>query len=170
MKSLIHVPSANHKMTTVTIFHASFAEFVTDTTRCSGERCPSFHALAASEEHATLALKCLELMICSLKRNICGVPEALMVSRRDRTNSQHDTTRISEALQYACVYWALHFSKGQDPRQDVLEALRSFLQNHLLHWMECLSILGELQTGLKSLASVTTTLSVSYRLAKRSDG
>ncbi|KAJ7824855.1 hypothetical protein B0H13DRAFT_1736937 [Mycena leptocephala] len=159
MKSLIHVPSANHKMTTVTVFHASFAEFVTDTTRCSGERCPSFHALAASEEHATLALRCLELMIRSLKRNICGVPEALTVSRRDRTNSQHDTTKIPEALRYACLYWALHFSKGQDPRQDVLDALRTFLQNHLLHWMECLSILGELQTSLKSLASVTTTLS-----------
>jgi hypothetical protein len=35
---------------------------------------------------------------------------------------------------------------------------------HLLHWIECLSVLGELGTGIKCLQVASTTLSVSCSL------
>jgi hypothetical protein len=168
VKSLIHVPSPTYRTATVTAFHASFPDFVTDPTRCSHARCPSFHALVPSEEHARLALKCLELMNCSLKYNICDVPENMTGSRRDATNLQCDRSKISEALRYACLYWASHLVEVQVADVAVFAALRTFLEEHLLHWMECLSILGELQTGVNSLADVTTTLSVSHLLVTRS--
>jgi hypothetical protein len=169
LKSLIHIPSPTHRSAIVTAFHASFRDFVTDPTRCSRERCPSFHLLVPSEEHGMLTLKCLELMNCSLKYNICGVSKNKTISLMGRTNLHHDTSRIPEALRYACLYWASHFGEVQVPDATVFAALHIFLGEHLLHWIECLSILGELQAGVNSLASMTLHLSVSHQLLTRSE-
>ncbi|KAJ7869306.1 quinon protein alcohol dehydrogenase-like superfamily [Mycena olivaceomarginata] len=157
VRSLIHVP--NHgTTTTVTAFHTSFPDFVTDPTRCSRERCPTFRPLVRSECHAMLAHKCLELMNRSLRYNICDVVEELTVSCKEATNLENDMSKISEALRYACVYWASHFAL-QAADVPVIAALRTFLYNHLLHWIECLSVLGELPKGLTSLVSAATALS-----------
>jgi len=85
----------------------------------------------------------------------------LTVSRREATNLPHYINNISEALKYSCIYWASHLTEIQAPTLKLVDALLEFLQHHLLHWIECLSVLGELQTGLKSLGNVTTVLSVS---------
>jgi nucleoside-triphosphatase THEP1 len=159
LTSVIHVPT--HEAAAITPFHASFLDFVTDPTRCSRKRDPPFCALVASEGHGMLALKCLEQMNRSLKYNICEVPEELTVSRRGTTNSPDNSMKISEALKYSCLYWASHFFDAQLPGVDLIDALDTFLHKHLLHWIECLSELGELQTGIPSLKSAATALSVS---------
>ena len=159
LKSVIHIPT--HEEATVTPFHASFPDFLTDPTRCSCTCDPSFSALVASEGHEMLALKCLKEMNCSLKYNICEVPKELTISRRGMTNSPDNSKKISEVLKYSCIYWASHFSEAQLSGDDLIDALDAFLHKHLLHWIECLSELGELQTGIPSLKSVSTALSVS---------
>jgi hypothetical protein len=156
---VIHVPT--HEEAAVTTFHASFPDFVTDPTRCLGKCDPSFSVLLASEGHEMLALKCLKEMNRSLKYNICEVPKELTVSRRETMNSPDNRKKISEALKYSCIYWASHFFEAQLPGVDLIDVLGTFLHKHLLHWIECLSELGELQTGILSLRSVATALSVS---------
>ena len=160
LKSVIHVPT--NEGGAVTPFHASFPDFVTDPTRCLRKRDPPFSVLIASEGHEMLALKCLEQMNCSLKYNICEVPKGLTVSRRKTTNSPDNGKKMSEALNYSCIYWASHFSEAQLSGDDLIDALDTFLHKHLLHWIECLSELGELQTGITSLRNVSTALSVSF--------
>jgi hypothetical protein len=108
-----------------------------------------------------LALKCLEHMNCSLKYNICDVPEELTVSRRGTTNSPDNIGKISEALKYSCLYWASHLAEVQVTGNDLVTSLHVFLHEHLLHWIECLSVLSELAMGLKSLRSAATALAVS---------
>ena len=159
LKSVIHIPT--HEEATVTPFHASFPDFLTDPTRCSRTCDPSFSALVASEGHEMLALKCLKEMNCSLKYNICEVPKELTISRRGMTNSPDNSKKIPEVLKYSCIYWASHFSEAQLSGDDLIDSLHAFLHKHLLHWIECLSELGELQTGIPSLKSVSTALSVS---------
>jgi nucleoside-triphosphatase THEP1 len=158
LRSVIHIPT--DKKAVVAPFHASFPDFVTDPARCSPERCPSFKVLVAHEGHELLALQCLKLMICSLKYNICGVPEELTVSRRGTTNS-NDISKISEALKYACLYWASHLAESQICGADLVTALGVFLNKYLLHWIECLSSMDELETGVRSLVSASAVLSVS---------
>ncbi|KAF8972051.1 hypothetical protein BDZ97DRAFT_1913295 [Flammula alnicola] len=140
-------------------FHASFPDFITDSTRCSPKSYPSFPALVSSEGHEMLALKCLEHMNRSLKYNICNIPEELTLSRREATNSLDNIGEISEALKYSCLYWASHLAEVQISGSDLVTVLFVFLHTHFLHWIECLSVLGELQTGLKSLESATAVLS-----------
>ena len=159
LTSVIHVPT--HEENAVTPFHASFHDYVTDCTRCSRKCDPPFSALVASEGHEMLALKCLKEMNRSLKYNICEVPKELTVSRMETTNSPDNKRKISEALKYLCLYWASHFSDAQLPGDDLIDVLDTFLHKHLLHWIECLSELGELQIGIPSLRCVATALSVS---------
>ena len=159
LTSVIHVPT--HEEAAVTPFHASFPDFITDPTRCSRECNQQFCVLVASEGHEMLALKCLEQMNRSLKYNICEVPKESTVSRRGTTNSPDNSGKISEALKYSCLHWASHFFEAQRSRVDLIDALDTFLHKHLLHWIECLSTLGELQTGIPSLGSTATALSVS---------
>ena len=160
LTSVIHLPT--NEDAAVTPFHASFPDFVTDPTRCSCKRNLSFCALVASDGHELLALKCLEQMNCSLKYNICDVPKELTVSRRGATNSPDNRKKISEELKYSCIYWASHFLEAGLSGDNLFHALDTFLHKHLLHWIECLSELGELQTGIPSLKSVVTALSVSH--------
>ena len=53
-----------------------------------------------------------------------------------------------------------------DPLADAARVhahLHTFADEHLLHWSECLSALGELESGLKSLGKATEAISVSAR-------
>ena len=158
LTSVIHIPT--DEAAAVTIFHASFPDFLTDPTRC--KRDPPFCVLVASEGHEMLALKCLEQMNCLLKYNICEVPKELTVSRRGTTNSPDNSRKIPEALKYSCIHWASHLNEALLPGDDLIDAFHTFLHEHLLHWIECLSELGELQTGISSLRSASTALSVSF--------
>ena len=167
LKSVIHVP--DQEDATVTLFHASFFDFVTTPTRCTPERSPSFHALVASEGHHQLALKCLEHMNDLLKYNICDAPNAKTVSRQATTNSPDNVSKIPEALKYSCLHWAFHLVGIQPelPGPKIATALCHFLRTHLLHWMECLSVLDELETGIETLRIASTSLSVSRSLRGR---
>ncbi|THU81077.1 hypothetical protein K435DRAFT_579283, partial [Dendrothele bispora CBS 962.96] len=158
LASVIYIPINNNSDPVVTPFHASFPDFLIDVTRCSHQRCPSFGALIPSEGHEMLALRCLQLMNTELKYNICDVPKEQTVSRRGTTNSLYETQKIPAALRYSCVYWASHLSKVQKLRSDLVNALDDFLKKHLLHWMECLSLLNKLEAGVKSLATARTSL------------
>ena len=164
LTSVIHIP--DHPGTVVAPFHASFPDFITNPKRCAPQcfssKRSSFPALDASEGHKLLALKCLEQMNGSLKYNICEIQKELTVSCRDRTNSPENVDKISEALKYSCIYWAAHLAEVKEFHPILVNNLCIFLHKHLLHWIECLSILSELQTGVKSLGSIVTILSVSY--------
>jgi hypothetical protein len=162
LNSVVNVPDKEEA--TVTLFHASFFDFVTDPTRCAAERCRSFKALVTSEGHEQLALKCLLHMNGLLKYNICGVPKEVTTSCRTRTNSPDNVGKISESLKYSCLYWAAHLAGLQPglPGTRIAAALRDFLRTHLLHWIECLSVLGELKVGIQSLQIASATLSVSF--------
>ena len=63
--------------------------------------------------------------------------------------------------------WAVHLADGfSHPLADislVLKHLCRFSDEHLLHWFECLSVFGELETGLVSLSKADETLSVSAK-------
>jgi hypothetical protein len=159
LSSVIHIPTQEHAA--VAPFHASFPDFITDPARCSPKDPPRFPALVPSESHEMLALKCLQCMNGSLKYNICGALEESTVSRRDATNLPDSRGKVPEELKYSCLYWVSHLAEVPTPTAELVEALRKFLYEHLLHWIECLSILGELQTGITSLQNATPILSVS---------
>jgi hypothetical protein len=68
-------------------------------------------------------------------------------------------TSLSPNLQYACRYWVDHLKQSQQYVVD-RDTMHLFLQKHLLHWLEAMSLIREsnrcvhLLDGLQAIADV----------------
>jgi hypothetical protein len=59
-------------------------------------------------------------------------------------------------VQYACLHWVFHYQAAQTPLKDDGDVY-VFLQRHLLHWIEALSLMhreSECVRSIKNLQSV----------------
>ena len=144
LQSVIRAPDNG----SVSIFHASFPAFIIDPNRCLR------HSVVASHAHHQLAIKYLHSLNTSLRRNICHLPEGRMTTLPHKITDA--SVIISETLRYSCLCWASHLSEALAslPADAVpmLDHLCTFANNHLLHWFECLSEFGELESGLNRFA------------------
>lgn len=147
LHSVLLVPDSDK--VPIRIFHRSFPDYLMDPERCTN---PSFR-LDTKDQHAKMTLCCLELMKTKLERNLCKLPRYAMncdvedlISRRQEF--------IGDALEYACMFWAKHLRAGGKPH-DQTEALicllYHFFQQHLLAWLEVLSIMNELRVAVYAL-------------------
>jgi hypothetical protein len=143
----------------VRLFHPSFPDFITDKGRCSDAR---FLAKRA-EGHLWLAIRCLEIMNAGLRENICdledpSLPNCEVVDLELRL--EHAT---SPELRYACKYWHVHICLAAVTSPELVKCLEIFCTSHLLHWVELLSLLDNIQRlmGSNSMRSLLTCLEVS---------
>jgi len=127
-------------------FHKSFLDFIVNPTRCSDPRfyiCPDYQI--------ELFLRCLELMDKSLKKNICSMPDYALNSEVEDLRERIEESGIRGALEYACRSWHNHLIVGTDRTADVVSALRHFLEEKFLFWLEVLSILGAVGDAVRAL-------------------
>jgi hypothetical protein len=142
---------------TVLTFHPSFRDFLVDSRRCSNER---FLVNPAEHQHELL-YRCLQLLNNNLRYDICGI------QRPGRANTDvHDlSTRLEwsvpEAVRYACQFWPVHLVACGSLSQYVSAVLLEFCTNHLLHWIETLSLLGKLSSAAKHLPWIMAWCQVS---------
>jgi hypothetical protein len=123
------------------VHHKSFPDFI------MGPSCPSEFQIKESEHHEDLAKHCLEVMNRQLKYNICQVP----VPSEDQFKDLDDLLKkglqighISEELQYAACYWANHLSRVQNMDSSCVDLLEAFSKEHLMHWLETLAYIKQL--------------------------
>ncbi|KAJ9270399.1 hypothetical protein DTO212C5_3642 [Paecilomyces variotii] len=144
--SVLNVPrNANQP---VRLFHLSFRDFLLDPRRKN-----NVFWVNGKERHGKVAVQCLTLMRRLLRKNICNLPH--VGALRDEIDDQTRHDCLPMELQYACRYWIYHLQEG-DIRDE--EGVQSFLTEHLLHWLEALSILGHVSesiSGLGFLQSIT---------------
>lgn len=101
-----------------------------------------------------IAIQSLATMRGSLQKNICNLPSygTLRMEIDPQTINQHLLTD----LQYACRYWVHHLEQSEVHFTEMDNAFL-FLQEHFLHWVEAMSILGfvsEVVEGINLLQSV----------------
>ncbi|KAJ6098857.1 NACHT and WD40 domain protein [Penicillium canescens] len=121
----------------VRLFHLSFRDFLLD----SETRHKTPFWISEEQVHQRLTARCLK--ICgSLKQNVC---ELSYSATRERIESRVIAQCFPPEMQYSCHYWAHHLARStKDPAEieELLSPVHSFLQQHFLHWMEAMSILG----------------------------
>jgi hypothetical protein len=134
------------------VFHKSFPDFLTDQNRCKNEKFfvePTVH-------HAEILLSCLRLMKGRLKRNICNLDDHAVLSEvKDLFTRKKDC--IGDALEYACQFWTKHLLviPGSSPHiQEVQGAIDQFFAKNFLHWIEVLSLVGNLDVGIYGISDV----------------
>lgn len=122
---------------TIRVLHPSFADFLMTKTRCVKDTW--FFDRSTCHEH--LALRCLESMNAVLKRNMCK-----MTLSKPLKNEC-----LAEAVSYACLYWVDHICLIKEKSPHIMDSLSAFLYQHLLHWFEAMSILGEARSTVSIL-------------------
>jgi hypothetical protein len=148
LKSLHSVISSSDANTVITIFHASFPDFLVDTTRCN-----AIPVISITESHLNLARWCLQLMNQCLIQNI-------MKSDRRQAGGSVMTDKNANGLIYACTFWGSHI-EGDDSVLSLTKELEMFLDHHILQWLEVLSLLGRLEMSIEVLQRLMDYQSVS---------
>ncbi|EPS43385.1 hypothetical protein H072_2594 [Dactylellina haptotyla CBS 200.50] len=150
LHSVLNVPNDRH--TPVRLFHASFRDFLFQ------ER--SQFWIDELKSHRVIASKCIQLMSSpnGLKRNICCLrSEGTFRSKIDKA---HIESCLSPELQYACLYWVHHITQGGERQLIDGGQSHGFLQEHLLHWLEAVSLLGSLTETLSMIDALAAVVEV----------
>lgn len=157
LHSVLNVPK--YPNSPVKLFHLSFRDFLIGTS----DRDQKHDFLVNEREtHANLAHQCLALLSKdgSIKQDICelGAPGKL---RCDIHPSLIDTC-LPPHVRYACLYWVFHLKESGGRISDDDETHR-FLIKHLIHWLEALSLLGNIGGSLDMVDHLMAMVSVSER-------
>jgi len=152
LRSVLNVPEDESQP--VRLFHLSFRDFLLDPQRCSDFR----FQIDEKERHTTLFRKCME-HIFQLGENICDLwgPGVLITEIPDDTIQKS----IPPHVQYACRYWLDHWRLGNLVEEDI-KTIQEFLEQHFLHWLEGLSLIGEVSNGAHIIIALEEILSVSF--------
>jgi len=151
--SVVNVPEDESQP--VRLFHLSFRDFLLDSQRCSDSR----FQIDEEDRHTSLFRKCMS-HISQLQENICNLwgPGVLITEIPDDTIQNS----IPPHVQYACRYWFDHWRLGNPlALEEDIKIIRQFLEQHFLHWLEGLSLIGEVSNGAQMIITLEEMLSVS---------
>jgi hypothetical protein len=115
------------------------------------------------QAHKAVADKCIQLMSTNLKRDICGLytPGA----RATDIKSSQVEKYLPPEVQYACLYWVEHLQRGGAQLCDDGQ-VHQFLQEHLLHWLEALSLMQKTSEAILVIISLESIIAVSESLSR----
>ncbi|KAL4750943.1 hypothetical protein BDW72DRAFT_193470 [Aspergillus terricola var. indicus] len=128
-QSVLSIP--NHRDLPVRILHLSFRDFLVKS------RTKFF--VDERQKHKAIVKSCLKIMRSCLRNNICNL--ASPGTRRAHISNRTIRQYLPLELQYSCHYWTHHLEQAQ-PSTSEIEDVRVFLQEHFLHWVEAMSLLG----------------------------
>ena len=137
----------------IRLLHPSFRDFLHDKQRCHDE----LFWVDEKKAHAAIVDSCLCVM-SRLKRDICCLhkPSALA----SMVKSDKVERYLPVELQYACRYWVEHLLKSKLQLYDD-DHIHAFLRQHLLHWLEALSLMGKTSEGILAITSLESIVVVS---------
>jgi hypothetical protein len=145
---------------TVSTFHPSFRDFLGDPRRCSD----GHFLVKPAEHHSELLHRCLQLLNEHLKHDVCGIRSPGLANVEIHDLSGRLSKAVPEAVRYACKYWQVHFVASGSLSESVSAALLELCTDHLFHWLEVVSLLGELSSVGKHLPRSIAWCQVSISL------
>jgi hypothetical protein len=132
----------------VRALHPSFADFLTDSARCSDSR----FLILEPVHHEAIAVRCLSVLNEHLRRDICSLGNSHMLAGRPNPDTGERIARcIKPELGYSCCYWFEHLGKCVET-STVLVELETFARTHILHWLECMSLLAEMEAAVTGVS------------------
>lgn len=157
LRSVLIVPDSSEEP--VEVFHGSFRSFLVEEAHGDFRISPdiahdhmfdrTFDALTANDNRA-------------LQRDICNLRDpALNANKVDRgVVKQH----IPVNLQYSCRFWASHLETADSSERSAYlqddGPIYAFLRQHLLHWLEVLSLIRLTHDAILAINSLDRILKV----------
>ncbi|KAL3473297.1 hypothetical protein BJX99DRAFT_261485 [Aspergillus californicus] len=133
LHSVLDIPSDNYD-TPVRLLHLSFRDFLLD----PKQKQDNPFWIDEQDTNQTILSQSLRVM-ANLRRNICnlsgdGVP-------RQKISKDSVDRYVRPEMKHSCRYWTQYLSRCKSPVSSK-ESIRNFLQEHFLHWVEVMIILG----------------------------
>ncbi|KAI1593030.1 WD40 repeat [Pyrenophora tritici-repentis] len=157
LHSVLSVPDSEDAP--VRLLHLSFREFLVDPQK----KGKSLFWVDEESTHSKLAFRCLELMSgpSGLHQDMCSLPGPGTL--RSEIEEGRIISSLSPDLQYACRYWVDHLKQSQQEIVD-RDTTHLFLLQHLLHWLEAMSLVRELSRCVDLLDSLQALAGPSAKL------
>lgn len=140
---------------TITIIHPSFPEFLVDPSRCV----QSEFVVRPQLHHTMLAKYCLQTLNQALRHNPCDLQDTSVLNCQITDLACLVARSLSTHLQYVARYWAYHLCNASVD-EELLNLLERFCKAHLLHWLELLSLIGDVDAAVDALRSSQIKLKV----------
>jgi hypothetical protein len=150
MHTISHLGCVVQQGSSIRVLHPSFADFLMTQQRC-GRDIWFFDSVIY---HRRLAFRCLDRMSSVLKRNMCNMTLSI-----DRANES-----LPEDVSYSCLFWIDHICVIEEDLTPVIDGLHIFLDRHLLHWFEAMSILKRSRDTISLIDRLLNWLRVSSSL------
>jgi hypothetical protein len=136
--------------TNLRVSHDSLRGFVVNPLRCRFTQ----YLVSPAKSHEALLCRCISLLSEHLRQDICEV-RSPGVANADVPDLRTRIARyIPDAVRYACVVWPVHLAGSGSLSETVSAALLHFCTEHLLHWLEALSLLEELDSAHNHIPKV----------------
>ncbi|CAI7660079.1 unnamed protein product [Penicillium pancosmium] len=159
--SLLHsvLDTPRDAFSPVKIFHESFRDFLVQVDSVDDHQ----FQIDETAAHKILADRCISLLDEGgvLKKDICNLKEPGKL--RTTIDQEVVDDSLPSEVRYACLYW-VHHVKGSAVMLNYEHRVLRFLQNHLLHWLEALSLLGRITDSIKLLGELQVLFNVSHCL------
>jgi hypothetical protein len=152
LHAILDIPE--EKTRSLRLHHPSFRDFLLDKDRCINPKL----WVDKKQAHRLLAKGCIQLMLASLKQDICeqDAPGVLVADIESSRVEQY----LPAEVQYACLYWIQHVQKSGDQLSDN-DQVHQFLKEHFLHWLEALSWMQKVSEGIYAITSLESIALVS---------
>ncbi|KXJ86484.1 WD domain protein [Microdochium bolleyi] len=128
----------------VRLLHLSFRDYLVDPAQKETNR----FWIDERSSHCRLAQHCFRVMKASLRENVTTMSYPGM--RRSEVDAAQIANALPPEVQYACRYWA-HHQTAADFREDDGSGVFGFLEMHLLHWLEAMSLMGLAQETIEMM-------------------
>ncbi|KIL56352.1 hypothetical protein M378DRAFT_1038447, partial [Amanita muscaria Koide BX008] len=138
------------------IYHKSFPDYITDSKLYQDIKL----RIDPTIRHMQITIRCFQIMDKHLKRNILGLGDpARFMSNEDGLEADGITDeqiqeKIPRQLQYACAYWINHFEVANMEDEALMNRLERFAYEHMLYWLEVLSLIGKLDSAHRAISMV----------------
>jgi hypothetical protein len=139
------------------VLHPAFEAYITNGERCTDHR----FFVDVATDYDPIAEVCLHVMNNLLSYDICQIGDSSLLNSELSRNQIIVDQFVPESLRYVSQHWITLVLETKGDLGRVLEQLRRFLFEHLLHWIELSSLMGQIQASLASLRRLYEWLEVS---------
>ena len=124
----------------IRLYHTSFYDYLTST-----ETSSEAWYIDEIESKRKITEQCFVGMDRMLHFNMCHLESSYVVNRDVVDLEERVHNYISSSLYYICCHWSNHLR--DTPYSNVMQgALKRFAYNHLLFWLEVMSVTNTLDT------------------------
>lgn len=153
LHAIIDIPPPDDLHRPIRLHHPSLRDFLLHRDRCTDDR----FWIDSAAAHHRLYGDCVEVLSEVLVQDICNLRSpGARLDQLDPAEVQH---QLPMHAQYACINWAYHLRMSQIKVGDD-DQVHNFLCEHLLHWLEALSVMGKVSDGVTTLIDLETYLKV----------